>query len=127
MKDWAYLTKMTENESFRVTQVKLESSGITINGDFELPPLGQLTFEDQIFVAAFVKCHGSIKQMEKHFGVSYPTIKSRLNKISQNLDFVDIQLSSELTNHSEILNQIEKGELSVEAAINLINKGDNDE
>ena len=45
--------------------------------------------DDQIFVAAFVRCHGSIKQMEKFFGVSYPTIKNRLNRIASSLEFVD--------------------------------------
>ena len=127
MKDWAYLTKMTGDESFTVTQVKLDSNGIAINGEFELPPLAQLLFDDQVFVAAFVKCHGSIKQMEKHFGVSYPTIKSRLNKIAGKLDFVDIQISSGLIDRSEILDQIEQGELSVNEAINLIKKGDKNE
>lgn len=127
MKDWAYLTKMTGNENFIVSQVKLESNGITINGEFELPPLAQLLFDDQVFVAAFVKCHGSIKQMEKHFGVSYPTIKSRLNKIAGRIDFVDIQTSPGLIDRSDVLDQIEQGELSVDEAINLIKKGDENE
>ena len=55
-----------------------------------MPPLARLTAEDQIFVAAFVRCHGSIKQMEKFFGVSYPTIKNRLNRIGALLPFAEI-------------------------------------
>ena len=40
-------------------------------------------------VAAFVRAHGSIKEMEQVFGVSYPTIKARLNRISEHLEFVE--------------------------------------
>ena len=43
-----------------------------------------------MFVAAFVRAHGSIKEMERTFGVSYPTNKSRLKRIAEHLDFVDI-------------------------------------
>ena len=46
------------------------------------------------FVTAFVRCHGSIKEMERIFGVSYPTIKARLNRITQMLDFVETRLCS---------------------------------
>ncbi len=41
-----------------------------------------------------MRCHGSIKQMEKYFGVSYPTIKNRLNKIGSQLSFVEIEQGS---------------------------------
>ncbi|MFV2021178.1 DUF2089 family protein [Micromonospora sp. LOL_023] len=44
--------------------------------------LAQLSVDDQVFVAAFVRLHGSIKKMERIFGVSYPTVKSRLNRIA---------------------------------------------
>ena len=45
--------------------------------------------EDQVFVAAFLKSHGSIKEMEQVFGVSYPTVKARLNRIAGQLEFVE--------------------------------------
>ena len=55
-----------------------------------MPPLARLAGDDQVFVAAFIRCHGSIKQMEKFFGVSYPTIKNRLNRIGAQLPFAEI-------------------------------------
>ena len=64
---------------------------VAIEGRFEVPPLARLSAEDQTFVAAFVRCHGSIKQMEKFFGVSYPTIKNRLNRIGALLPFAEIE------------------------------------
>ncbi|MCP4704195.1 MAG: DUF2089 domain-containing protein [candidate division Zixibacteria bacterium] len=90
-KDWQELTKLTGDEPIVVERVRLTNKDIAIEGSFELPPLAQLTMEDQIFAAAFVQSHGSIKEMERLFGVSYPTIKSRLNKIGDQLDFVEVQ------------------------------------
>src|SRR5262249_56176294 len=83
--DWQALTKLTGGAPLRIERVRLPDSDIALEGSFELPPLARLSAEDQVFVAAFVRCHGSIKQMEKFFGVSYPTIKNRLNPITDHL------------------------------------------
>ena len=105
---------MIGSENIIVEKVSVPDKGIAISGSFDLPPLAKLRMEDQIFVAAFVKCHGSIKQMENIFGISYPTVKNRLNRIAENLEFIDIKPAEET---SEVLNQLESGELSVKDAI----------
>lgn len=70
--------------------------------------------EDQIFVTAFVRSHGSIKEMERIFGVSYPTIKSRLNRIGNSLEFIE---TNPTPSKSEILERLERGEITAEDAI----------
>jgi len=70
--------------------------------------------EDQVFVMAFVRCHGSIKEMEKTFGVSYPTIKSRLNRISNNVSFVE---SDPAPSKTEVLDRLKRGEINAQDAI----------
>ena len=70
-----------------ITSVRLETGGVAIEGEFELPPLARLRYEDQVFVSEFVRSHGSIKDMEKAFGVSYPTVKNRLNRIADQLSW----------------------------------------
>jgi hypothetical protein len=87
---WQALTSLTHGAGISVERVRLDGQDIAIEGSFELPPLARLTAEDQIFVAAFVRCHGSIKQMEQIFGVSYPTIKNRLNRLGTQLPSVEI-------------------------------------
>jgi hypothetical protein len=72
-----------------------------------------LAAEDQIFVAAFVRCHGSIKQMEKFFGVSYPTIKNRLNRIGSRLPFAEIEPAGTPPETDALLSGLERGEMSV--------------
>jgi hypothetical protein len=113
MSSWYELTNLTGQKEFSVTKVKLKDSDITIEGSFDLPALARLSDEDQVFIAHFVRTHGSIKEMEQAFGVSYPTIKSRLNKLAEKLQFVEIKTSP---NRTEILAQLERGELTAKEA-----------
>ena len=89
--DWHELTDLTGERRFLVTEVRTET-GISIQGEFELPPLARLRYEDQVFVSEFVRSHGSIKDMEKAFGISYPTVKNRLNRIIEQLQLVEIEV-----------------------------------
>ena len=121
--EWQELTKLTREREFVIERVRLAGSGIAIEGSFTLPELARLSAEDQVFVAAFVRCHGSIKQMEKFFGVSYPTIKNRLNRIGQLLEFVKIDAEPA---RAEVLTRLERGEISVNEAIDELQKGEDD-
>ena len=80
--DWHELTDLTRGQPFIVERVRLTDSGIAVEGEFEPPQFAQLSPDDQVFIAAFVRSHGSIKEMERIFGVSYPTVKARLNRIA---------------------------------------------
>ncbi len=111
------MTKLTQGTPVTVERVRLHDSGVALEGAFELPPLAQLPAEDQVFVAAFVRCHGSIKDMEKLFGVSYPTIKTRLNRIGEQLPFADVEASAPAPATADLLSQLERGEISARDAI----------
>ena len=89
--DWQKLTDLSGGGPLEIERVRLVAQGITVEGRFVPPALAALPAEDQIFIAAFVRCHGSIKQMEQYFGVSYPTIKNRLNKLAAQLPFVEVE------------------------------------
>lgn len=112
--DWQELTKLTQGQPIQVERVRIPEKDIVIEGRFELPQLARLNMEDQVFITAFIRCHGSIKEMEQIFGVSYPTIKSRLNRISSSLEFVD---HDPAPSRAEILDKLKNGEISADAAI----------
>jgi len=112
--DWKELTEITQGSAVEIERIRLKHSGIAIEGHFELPPLAQLTVEEQTFITAFIRCSGSIKDMEELFGISYPTVKNRLNRIAGKLEFVEINPPA---SGSEVLNQLDRGEISVEDAI----------
>ncbi len=113
-RDWQELTQLTGGAAFVVERVRLAGRDIAIEGAFAPPQLAQLSGGDQIFVAAFIKSHGSIKEMEEVFGVSYPTIKARLNRIAGQLTFVD---TSPAPAHGEVLGRLADGEITAEEAI----------
>ncbi len=113
-RDWQELTRLTQGQPIVVERVRLAEKDIAIEGKFELPQLAQLSVEDQVFVTAFVRCHGSIKEMEQIFGVSYPTIKSRLNRIAGGLEFVE---TNPAPSRAEILDRLKRGEISAQDAV----------
>jgi len=115
--DWQELTRITAGEPITVERVRLARNGVAVEGSFELPQLARLSVEDQVFVTAFVISHGSIKEMERVFGVSYPTIKSRLNRIAGSLHFVD---TNPLPSRAEILHQLNQGEIEPDEAVRLL-------
>jgi len=118
-KDWQELTKMTQGNPITVERVRLVDSDIAIEGSFTLPPLASLSAEDQIFVMAFVRCHGSIKEMEEMFGISYPTVKNRINRIARQLEFVEIV---KVSPQEEVIDELERGEISTEEALRRLSK-----
>jgi hypothetical protein len=115
--DWQELTTLTGPARLTVTKVFLPDRGISIEGEFGLPALARLSGEDQVFVTAFVRCHGSIKEMEALFGVSYPTIKNRLNRICQQLEFVEVDPGP---SSREVLGQLERGEITATKAVEML-------
>ncbi len=116
-RDWQELTALTQGAALVVERVRLADRDIVVEGAFELPQLARLALDDQIFVAAFVKSHGSIKEMEAVFGVSYPTVKARLNRIAAQLEFVDIDPAP---SRSEVLDRLARGEISADDAIRAL-------
>jgi hypothetical protein len=118
-KEWNELTKMTQGKPVTVEKVRLTDTDITIEGSFSLPPLANLPPDDQVFVMAFVKCSGSIKEMEQMFGISYPTVKNRINRIAEQIDFVKI---TKMSPQEETIEELERGEITLEEAIRRLSK-----
>src|SRR5271163_2190612 len=112
--DWQDLLRFAQGGPLVVERVRIPEKQVAIEGEFTLPELARLTMEDQVFVIAFLRSHGSIKEMEQVFGVSYPTIKARLNRIAASLEFVD---TSPAPAKGEVLDRLAAGEITAEEAI----------
>jgi hypothetical protein len=119
--DWQDLLRIAQGSPVFVERVRLPEKQITVEGTFTLPELARLSLDDQVFVTAFVRSHGSIKEMEQTFGVSYPTIKARLNRIAGQLEFVDTNptpTGAEI--RSEVLARLNSGEITATEAIQAL-------
>ena len=112
--DWQDLLRIAQGAQLVVERVRIPEKGIAIEGAFTLPELARISLEDQVFITAFLRSHGSIKEMEQIFGVSYPTIKARLNRIAGLLEFVDTNPSP---SRSEVLDRLKNGEITAAQAI----------
>lgn len=115
--DWQDLLRIAQGSPLVIERVRVPEKLIAIEGQFTLPELARLSLEDQVFVTAFIRCHGTIKEMEQTFGVSYPTIKARLNRISSQLEFIDTNPSPSRT---EILERLKNGEIAAAEAIRAL-------
>ena len=112
--DWQEVLRIAQGAPLVVERVSVPERQVSLEGQFTLPELARLSLEDQVFVTAFVRAHGSIKEMEKVFGVSYPTIKARLNRIAGQLEFVD---TNPLPSRTEILERLKNGEITADEAV----------
>lgn len=113
--EWQELMRIAQGTALVIERVRIPEKGIAIEGAFTLPELARLSLEDQVFVTAFLRSHGSIKEMEQIFGVSYPTIKARLNRVSGQLQFIE---TNPAPGRAEVLERLKNGEITAEQAIN---------
>src|SRR5271163_5364413 len=69
------------NGDFGVAKLHCHSCGITIEGDFSVPALLRLNRAQLDFVEVFLKNRGIIREVERELGVSYPTVRARLDEV----------------------------------------------
>lgn len=112
--DWQDLLRIAQGSPLVIERVRIPEKGMAVEGHFTLPELARLSLEDQIFVTAFLRSHGTIKEMEQTFGVSYPTIKARLTRIASQLEFVD---TNPTPSRSDVLDRLKNGEITAAEAI----------
>ncbi len=100
-------------QPLRLSKAACPKCGITMDGEFEVSALAKLSLDDQAFVIAFVRHHGSLKKMETLFDISYPTVKNRLNAIAAALD----KTFEAPTPNVYVLEQLARGDLTVDEAL----------
>jgi hypothetical protein len=115
--DWQDLLRIAQGSPLVIERIRIPEKQIAIEGAFVLPELARLSLEDQVFIIAFLRSHGSIKEMEQIFGVSYPTIKARLNRIAGLLEFVD---TDPAPSRAEVLERLKNGEIDATEAIRVL-------
>lgn len=64
-----------------VTALECPHCGVTVGGRFELPPALTLSPDLSRFLSLFVRVRGNLKEMERLLGVSYPTVRSKLDQL----------------------------------------------
>ncbi|MDD2431132.1 MAG: DUF2089 domain-containing protein [Firmicutes bacterium] len=106
------------------TSLYCQTCNTEIKGEFTRSKLAMLNEEQEEFVLKFLSTRGSLKEMERILGVSYPTVRARLDEILKSLDIMP--LTSEdaevLDRRRAILDDLDSGRLSAEKAADLLRK-----
>lgn len=90
-----------------------------VSGKFELPLMAALSPEDEVFLKAFLSARGSIKEVERRLGISYPTVKGRLESLLNKLGLGAMQ--AELRRRRlAVLERLERGEIDSREAAALL-------
>lgn len=109
-------------QKLTVTQLKCSHCQTTIENSFELSRLASLNKDQLHFVETFLICRGNIKEVEKELGISYPTVRGKLNDIVQALGLPDPELPNKATEEKDIINQLENGDITADEALKLLKK-----
>jgi hypothetical protein len=105
-----------------ISEVASDDSGITIRGRFEIPRYARLDEEQTRFLETFLRCRGMLNSMERELGISYPTVRARLDALLAALDLAPIKDKEEprkdksTEKKKQILARLEKGEITAEEA-----------
>lgn len=113
----------------RVTELTCEESGVVIRGNFALSRWQRLTPEQEHFLETFLRCRGMISSVERELGLSYPTVRNRLDALLEALGLAPVREERPKDDRGkeekpkkngarkrEILDQLERGEISAQEA-----------
>lgn len=106
-----------DHSQYETVKLRCRNCGTTVEGTFGASRLGSLPTEHQEFIEVFIKCRGNIKDVERELGISYPTVRGRLDRAIQALGYAEQDVAAR---RREILEAIDRKELAPEDAIEAL-------
>ena len=109
------------SEQLHVARLECESCGTRLEGSFSLGRFHSLSPEQLEFVGVFIRARGNIKDVERELGISYPTVRSRLDALIRALGFPSqAEPDREAERRKEILRELAEGRIKADDAANLL-------
>lgn len=102
----------------KVVKLRCNKCGTVIENDFEFSKFEYLEEEHLNFMEIFLKCRGNIKDVEKELGISYPTVRAKLDDVVAALGYT--QVKKAVVNSNEVLDMLEKGDISAQQAVDML-------
>ncbi len=106
------------SKDLEVIRLNCNSCGTAVEGNFKLCKFCYMTKEQKDFAEIFIKNRGNIKEIEKEMGISYPTVKNKLENLIEALGYKSEPLKVDYK--KEILEKLNAGEILAEEAIKLL-------
>lgn len=107
------------NSELTVARLKCDSCDTVIENNFRLSKFDYLSDEELYFTETFIRCRGNIKEVEKELGISYPTVRSKLDAVIKKLGY-EAGADEQTVKRDEILKALENGEITAEQAISQL-------
>ncbi|NMB96235.1 MAG: DUF2089 domain-containing protein [Clostridiaceae bacterium] len=105
----------------KVTEIHCKKCETTIRSEFDLCKFCKLSGQQKYFIEVFVRNRGNIKEIEKELGVSYPTVRNKLDEVIAVLGY-KVENQKPAANYKEVLEKLSMGEISKDEALRLINE-----
>lgn len=110
-------------EALAVARLECAACGTRIEGSFALGRFHQLTTEQLDFLETFIKARGNFKDVERELGISYPTVRSRLDAVIRALGFPSqAEPDREVERRKEILRELADGRIAPDDAASLLER-----
>ena len=106
-----------DSDRMQIAKLRCSECGTAIEGKFSISKLGGLSTEHQEFIEVFLRCRGNIKDVERELGISYPTVRGKLDGVIRALGYNVENLSNR---RKDILSALEKDEMSPEEAVKAL-------
>lgn len=104
------------NNELTVVRLKCDFCDTVIENNFRLSKFDYLSDEELYFTETFIRCRGNIKEVEKELGISYPTVRSKLDAVIKRLGY-EAGPDEQSVKREEVLKALENGEITAEQAI----------
>ena len=103
--------------TLNVTQLTCESCSLRMKGEFENCEFCKLSEENSDFLRSFIRNRGVIKDVEEDLGISYPTVRSRLDRLVAELGYGAVPVKSRDEQRYDVLEAVKEGRISSKEAI----------
>lgn len=108
------------NDELLVTRLSCRNCGTSLEGRFTMSRLFQLTPEQLHFVELFLRCEGKLNRVQEELGLSYPTVRSRLEEVIRALGYEVREERVEADQRQKVLEQLARREITSEEALRLL-------
>lgn len=114
-----------------ITRLHCGSCGTTLEGDFSVGRFGRLNRDQLALLESFLRSRGNLREMERELGISYPTVRGRVEALVRALGFgaradaeahpdADTAVTAIPPTRESILERVARHEITAEAAARAI-------
>ena len=103
-----------------ISKIKCPKCNTVIENDFEMSKFEYLTDSQLKFIEVFLKNRGNIKDVEKELGISYPTVRAKLDEVINALGY-NVSKSNSV-DKKKVVDMLDKGEITADQAIKMLNE-----